>query len=1043
MVLFKKGEVLQFSVDDIRSSEIIMKDDEIHERFKKMAADIKKIAPKAEDFLYFTAVMMHAAERSIYDDEGDIRKTADGRPVEAHWDINEKTGSWVWNCNDPSIRPLKNNNGDIFPESQLKIAYKKWIGKPLCKDHQSSSVDGIRGIILDTYWDDKHKRIIALCALDKVNYPDLARKVASGYANNVSMGTAVSQSICTECGNVATTEAEYCPHVKNKTAYGEVNVGLNPIELSLVVNGADGKAKVLEVLAAAMEFESNLTKTSANIDISLLKEHFEKLSARVFDLENEILSSKNDNNFALKRVASERNDDESHLDLIKYKMSSIDKTLKSIGKQFKTEVRMPENIKRGFYQGTEEPTPGKPQYAKEEADKIRDTQDTHMTGLTDLGPVDGLPSKDLELKRKYSRASLEERRAFRAAVVDNAQKTLNTKVAYPQGTEPKTTYPVDPGAKVRDTEFAINNNMGKLDGVYPGDEKLKPVNRASLKARFEKAGNAGDHKWKIIDKSEDKVIFSATLSEITNNKPALYASVATKDFARNLMKTIKSVGLRKATELYKSAQTPPVAPGGAAAPAPGTETPGAEVPEAAPEPMDAPAEDLSSEGTDDVEKDAAVNSIKEILESLNEVLTKMLPPLLDGEKAVGEELSEFSEEGMGDVGANPEENVDEALQNLGAEQDVTASLKTLKVVLAHGLSRGLKKSISDLRVCKDEIDLFLPALTANSDTNFVIKLAKESAEDARKAIKEAKLLQMAFVKYAKGSFALEKRASIEAEMKKVAAFGNKEDDCDEDEKDVCKDECKEEKCEDSMKTAEERKQERHKLAATVASKMKFSDMIGKAHPKGGTKLTGISGTDEDYVEDITEVSQDMQTAVSHEPKVKKAAAELDRLVKAGKINASQIPEMVKNGLDKDVAGYWKKYYGQVDGGSEFAAALLKDYSGSKPTEKKAEDEEVTKAKVVRAYDMAYVMANVGLIKNNRDEIRKEADKISKLDDNAYSSIERIVSHHAALNSTLNKNASSNSVQIGVALDSDNISTGASTDGSMYDTLVDAFAGRKY
>jgi len=145
---------------------------------------------------------------------------------------------------------VHNCNGDIFPESELIKAHKQWIGKPLCKDHKSESVDGIRGIVIDTYYDPKFKRVHALFALDKKNYGDLARKVETGYANCVSMGTAVGRSVCTECGNVAVTEREYCKCIHARNNYGEINLDLSPIELSLVVNGADGLARIRNIVAS-------------------------------------------------------------------------------------------------------------------------------------------------------------------------------------------------------------------------------------------------------------------------------------------------------------------------------------------------------------------------------------------------------------------------------------------------------------------------------------------------------------------------------------------------------------------------------------------------------------------------------------------------------------------------------------------------------------------------------------------------------------------------------------------------------------------------
>jgi len=168
------------------------------------------------------------------------------------------------------------HNCDIFPESQLKIAAKKWVGMPLCRDHESSSVDGIRGIILDAHYDEKFKQVIGLCALDKVNYPDLARKVTTGLVRYGSMGTAVEVSICSECGNRATTQKEYCSHVSGRTAHGEINIGLKPIEYSLVVQPAEPGAILLKCLASLEEYRNEFI----NYGIENVDEMLGKLSEK-------------------------------------------------------------------------------------------------------------------------------------------------------------------------------------------------------------------------------------------------------------------------------------------------------------------------------------------------------------------------------------------------------------------------------------------------------------------------------------------------------------------------------------------------------------------------------------------------------------------------------------------------------------------------------------------------------------------------------------------------------------------------------------------
>lgn len=250
----------------------IMNDSEISAHFKDVVASLREeqakqglklVSAKPDEFLYAHAIMMHAAEASLIDQEtGEHIKNAKGEPVKGWFeDVTDEGGNksvkWV---SPDGIKLYKNANGDIFPEEDLIKAHKLWVGKPLCKDHQSSSIDGVRGIIIDTFYDHKHKRVHALFALDKKNYPDLARKVEAGYAVNVSMGTAVGRSICTECSKVAHNDREYCHHIRSRANYGEINKDLNPIELSIVVTGADPKAKVKMVFA---HLNSYLAKRSS------------------------------------------------------------------------------------------------------------------------------------------------------------------------------------------------------------------------------------------------------------------------------------------------------------------------------------------------------------------------------------------------------------------------------------------------------------------------------------------------------------------------------------------------------------------------------------------------------------------------------------------------------------------------------------------------------------------------------------------------------------------------------------------------------------
>lgn len=260
--MFKKIALLENLIPDIMPASVIAADTTIQLRFAKVAEALreeqrksggKQLSPFVDDFLYVSAIMMTAAEACLIDEHtGEPLKNSKGDAVRGWFEtIKDAKGrdSVKWVSPD-EVKLYRNNNLDIFPEDELLKAHKNWVGKPLCKDHISNSVDGIRGIIVDTFYDPKFKRVHALFALDKKNYPDLARKVEAGYATCVSMGTAVGRSVCSECYNVASSAHEFCSHVKARTLHGEINLDLTPIELSLVVTGADPRAKIRQVVAS-------------------------------------------------------------------------------------------------------------------------------------------------------------------------------------------------------------------------------------------------------------------------------------------------------------------------------------------------------------------------------------------------------------------------------------------------------------------------------------------------------------------------------------------------------------------------------------------------------------------------------------------------------------------------------------------------------------------------------------------------------------------------------------------------------------------------
>jgi len=170
-----------------------------------------------------------------------------------------------------------NDNGDAFPEAELRKSYATFIGKPVTIDHK-----GILkiGVVLDsTYIEPVDPTnpmtgnfVMNIWAIDKdlaeKTRPGLVDYILSGKVVDTSMGVAVEYSECSACGHIAKTEDEYCPHIRHykmstiKVGSKYVQVyercfGLNFFEDSLIIplelgglaggRGADRFAEIKEI----------------------------------------------------------------------------------------------------------------------------------------------------------------------------------------------------------------------------------------------------------------------------------------------------------------------------------------------------------------------------------------------------------------------------------------------------------------------------------------------------------------------------------------------------------------------------------------------------------------------------------------------------------------------------------------------------------------------------------------------------------------------------------------------------------------------------
>jgi len=189
--------------------------------------------------------------------------------------------------------------------------YETYNNKPHFVEHNASSFERARGVILDSHLnldndaDDQVKQEVlstigvepqkdvfveVIVAMDQTKDPILAASYKTGAISTFSMGADVESTGCTVCGNVAKSIWEFCSHIKDKYAdktytlpdgtsrrAGELCNGTVFQELSVVSDPADKSAEIqdgiLEIAKRVATNSSSLSKREVQEIISFTARH--------------------------------------------------------------------------------------------------------------------------------------------------------------------------------------------------------------------------------------------------------------------------------------------------------------------------------------------------------------------------------------------------------------------------------------------------------------------------------------------------------------------------------------------------------------------------------------------------------------------------------------------------------------------------------------------------------------------------------------------------------------------------------------------------
>ena len=237
---------------------------EVNGRVK--TAKVVKVIPRESDFIYIRNRAVSA---------GNVIEHADGSyelvPIDEYYKNFPKYATVCRNANV---------NGDFFSHEELTAKYKTFIGKSVFVNHDNEDVEAARGIILDAVYNENGYFVELLEAIDKAAFPQLANSIEKRYVTDTSMGCRCGYGICSICGNEACFEEDLCEHIlsyKGMTFNGlpvfEDNRDVEFFEDSIVTEGADPDAKILEKVASRTTAVTGVRPQARRSTVDLANEH--------------------------------------------------------------------------------------------------------------------------------------------------------------------------------------------------------------------------------------------------------------------------------------------------------------------------------------------------------------------------------------------------------------------------------------------------------------------------------------------------------------------------------------------------------------------------------------------------------------------------------------------------------------------------------------------------------------------------------------------------------------------------------------------------
>lgn len=223
-----------------------------------------------------TWVQRTPVKRATAGESGGAARRLRARLLKEGWAVDEgwKPKAGFIYTQVRAISARINQNFDAWPSSELKRAYRTFLGKPCFVNHANNDPSRARGVVVAARYveaspTDKYIEVVQ--EIDAQRFPKLAHEIKTGGLDSVSMGAEAGLTECSIpwCKNAAVDESDFCDHVRyhkgefltdpktgEKHQVFENCFKISFFELSYVFEPADETAVASKVIVAGRDRSS-------------------------------------------------------------------------------------------------------------------------------------------------------------------------------------------------------------------------------------------------------------------------------------------------------------------------------------------------------------------------------------------------------------------------------------------------------------------------------------------------------------------------------------------------------------------------------------------------------------------------------------------------------------------------------------------------------------------------------------------------------------------------------------------------------------------